>query len=76
MLNKEADMTLEDITGGGAAEQRIDRLKDNAASMGEKAKKLKTQANAEAEQLRHRRSTGDQTRTVQSGSVRSIKPHK
>ncbi len=68
-------MRLEEIEPKDAAEQRVDRLKDNAAAVSDRAKKLKTQANAEAERLRVTRSHEGSERTEMHGGVAMIKPH-
>lgn len=68
-------MRLEEIQPKDAAEQRVDRLKDNATAASDRAKKLKAQANAEAERLRVTRSQERPERTTKSGAAAMIKPH-
>lgn len=68
-------MRLDEIELTTAAERRVDRLKDSAASLTDKAKKLRTQASAEAERLRVTRSHEGPERTKKAGATAMIKPH-
>lgn len=49
-------MRLDEIEQGTAAEQRVERMKDNAKTAEDKAKQLTTQANVSADQLKLQKS--------------------
>lgn len=68
-------MRLDEIQPDDAAEHRVHRLKDNAAKVSDQAKKLKAQANAEAERLRVTRSHEGPDRK-KAGATAIIKPHR
>ena len=68
-------MRLDEIQPNAAAEQRVDRLKNNAAAEADRANKLKVQANAEAERLRIAQSHGRSSGAKKSGAGSMIKPH-
>ena len=68
-------MRLDEIEAGIAAKQRVDRMKANAKSMKNRAKQLKTQADASAAQLKMRQSRTQKSLVSKAAQPSMIKPH-
>ena len=68
-------MRRDEIEVSSAAEQRVKRLKDNAATARNRAKQLKAQAETGAEQLRVRQSREKLARIRKAGATSMIKPY-
>ena len=68
-------MRLEEIEKRDPAQQRVDRLKANAKSARDRAKQMKTQADASAEQLKMKQSRQKLSKLRQSTASTTIKPH-
>lgn len=69
-------MRLVEIQEGGAAEQRVKRLKASAKAAKDRAKQLKAQADASAEQLDVRRSRQSVAQDHRSMLGSTIKPYR
>ena len=68
-------MRLEEIEQSTAAEQRVQRMKDNARTAKDKAKQLTTQANVSADQLKLQKSREQVTKATRPSTASMIKPH-
>lgn len=68
-------MRLDEIQLSSAAERRVDRLNANAKTMKDRAKQLKAQADASAEQLKVQNSRKQQTLIRTAAQTSMIKPH-
>lgn len=71
----EANMRLDEIDGSSAAERRVDRLKANAKTMKDRAKQLKSQADASAAQLKMRQSRTQKSLVSKAAQTSMIRPH-
>ena len=69
-------MTLEEIMEGDAAQMRVDRLKANAKTAKERARQMKNQADATAEQLKMRKARQQLAKLRQSSNPNFVKPHR
>ena len=69
-------MTLDEIKPSTAAEQRVERLRDNAKSAKDRAKQLKTQADAGAEENQLRQSRAKLAQTKKADMTSMIKPYR
>ena len=68
-------MRLDEIEPASAAEQRVDRLKDNAKSAKDRAKQLTAQAETGAEQLHMQQSRAKLAQIKKAGMTSMIKPY-
>jgi len=67
-------MRLNEIEQNTAAEQRVERMKDNAKTAKDKAKQLTTQANLSADQLKLQKSREQVTKATKPSTSTMIKP--
>ena len=67
-------MRLDEIEQSTAAEQRVDRMKDNAKAAKDKAKQLTTQANVSADQLKLQKSREQVAKATTPSTATMIKP--
>ena len=68
-------MTLEEIKQSGAAEQRVNRMKDQAKAAKDRAKQMKVNADKNAEQLKMRQSREKLAQLHRSNVGTTIKPY-
>jgi len=69
-------MRLDEIEAGAAAERRVKRLKANAKSVKDRAKLLKTQADASAERLEMQKSRQKLAQLQRSAVTSNIKSYR
>ena len=69
-------MTIDEILEGDASQMRVDRLKANAKAAKERARQMKNQADANAEQLKMRKSRQQLAKLRQASNPNLIKPHR
>ncbi len=69
-------MTLDEIDGSNASEQRIKRLKASARAAKDRAKQLKAQADTSAERLDMQRSRQTLAQLQRSSVTSTIKPYR
>ena len=67
-------MRLDEIEQNTAAEQRVQRMKDNAKTAKDKAKQLTTQANVSADQLKLQKSREQLSKATNPPSANMIQP--
>ena len=72
---KEANMKLDEIEMGTAAEQRVKRLKAGAKAAKDRAMQLKAQADASAERLDMQKSRQSLAQLQRSAVTSTIKPY-
>ncbi len=70
-----AHMTLEEIAKGGAAEQRVKRMKAQAKAAKDRAKQLKVNADTNGEQLKMRQSREKLAQLHRANVGTTIKPY-
>ena len=63
-------MTIDEIMEGDAAQMRVDRLKANAKATKERARQMKNQADATAEQVKMRKARQQLAKLRQSRPVK------
>jgi len=68
-------MRLDEIEHSAAAEQRVQRMKDNAKAAKDRAKQLTTQANVSADQLKLQKSREQLNKASTPSSTSTITSH-
>ena len=68
-------MRLKEFEQSTAAEQRVDRMKDNAKTAKDKAKQMTTQANVSADQLKLQKLREQLNKASTPSSMSTITPH-
>jgi hypothetical protein len=75
LIYRRTIMRLDEIEPSSAAEARVDRLKDNAKSAKDRAKRLTAQAETGAEQLQVQQSRAKLAQIKKAGMTSMIKPY-